>query len=74
MWFQVNRLEDIPMKDLNKTPESKSRDAADVSHQVNTTQLSLDDLSKVSGGQACVSGAHYKTVTLSMRKAGGDPN
>ena len=27
---------------------------------------------KVKGG--AVAGAHYKTVTLSMRKAGGDPH
>jgi hypothetical protein len=60
------------MKGTNKTPELKPGEVADAPQQANATELSLEDLSKASAG-ACVSGAHFKTVSLAMRKAGGDP-
>lgn len=57
----------------NKTPELGTRQAADPSHEPNTTELSLEDLSKASGGfQNCCTGAHYSSVIISLRKAGGD--
>jgi len=59
------------MKDSNKTPKLESRDVAAASPGANTTELSLEDLSKVSAGQTCV-GTSYKTVGLGMRKSGGD--
>jgi predicted ribosomally synthesized peptide with nif11-like leader len=38
--------------------------------------LSDAELTTVAGGffRNCVAGAHYKTVTLAMRKSGGDPS
>jgi len=60
------------MTGTNKTPELESREVADASRKANTTELSPEDLSKVSGGQGCAAGVHYSSVTISMRKAGGD--
>jgi hypothetical protein len=52
-------MEGISMKDTNKTPKLKSREAADASREVNASELNVEDLSKVSGGQSCTAGVHY---------------
>jgi hypothetical protein len=69
--FAGHQREDIPMKAPIQKRELTPSELTDVSRPPTTTdpELSLEELSNVSG--SCCAGAHYKTVTIAMRKSGG---
>ena len=50
----------------------KGKKAKNKTRALATRTLAQKRASGVKGG--CATGAHYKTVTIEMRKAGGDPN
>ena len=60
----MRKHEEKPGQKSPAKPDSITKDA----------DLSEDQLKEVSGGHSnCASGVHYKSVSLSMRKSGGDP-
>jgi hypothetical protein len=52
-----------------ETPKEQLKLSADLSKNSNT-EITEEELRRVSGGLNCCAGAHYKTVTIEMRKAG----